>query len=86
MVNKKLQELIVNAENSIHNTLTRYSNSTDSKLVKKASLLSYWLKDYMRMLKKEESFKPAMLKKYKRGDILKVHLGFNIGHEEGGLH
>lgn len=23
---------------------------------------------------------------YKRGEILKVHLGYNIGSEEGGLH
>lgn len=36
--------------------------------------------------KKEETFIPAKSKKYKRGDILQAHLGFNIGCEEGGLH
>ena len=26
------------------------------------------------------------LRRYKRGEIVKVHLGFNVGSEEGGLH
>ncbi|MDE6892680.1 MAG: type II toxin-antitoxin system PemK/MazF family toxin, partial [Lachnospiraceae bacterium] len=31
-------------------------------------------------------FSPSSLKSYKRGDIIKIHLGYNIGSEEGGLH
>lgn len=54
--------------------------------MKKADLISYWIKDYTRYLKGEETFVPSMQENYKRGDIVKVNLGFNIGNEEGGLH
>ena len=70
----------------LNSILSKYSKSNDTKLNKKANLLSYWLVDYLKMIEKEQSFDPHRLKKYKRGDILKVNLGFNIGHEEGGLH
>lgn len=60
--------------------------STDNKHLKKANLISYWLKDYIRYISNEETFSCEKLKKYNRGDIIKVNLGFNIGNEEGGLH
>ena len=53
---------------------------------KKAGLLCYWIDDYIRFLKKEITFNPKKSRKYKRGDIVKVHLGYRIGSEEGGLH
>lgn len=80
------KKLINQAKASVERILSRYSNSKDEKLQKKAILLAYWLKDYTNMIKKEETFKPHFLKKYKRGDIIQVHLGFNVGREEGGLH
>ena len=52
----------------------------------KADKFSYWLEDYVRFLKREVTFQPNSLKRYKRGEIIKVHLGYNIGSEEGGLH
>lgn len=58
----------------------------DKKHKKKVNLLSYWLKDYISYIEQEESFNSSKLKKYSRGDIIKVNLGFNIGNEEGGLH
>lgn len=61
-------------------------NSDVDKNIKKASLLSYWIKDYTDYLIKESSFDPKQGIKYKRGDIVKINLGFNIGNEEGGLH
>ena len=54
--------------------------------MKKANLISYWLKDYIRYIANEETFSSEKLKKYNRGDVIKVNLGFNIGNEEGGLH
>lgn len=60
--------------------------ATDIKHLKKANLISYWLKDYIRYIESEETFSCEKLKKYNRGDIIKVNLGFNIGNEEGGLH
>lgn len=56
------------------------------KTIYKADKLAYWLQDYNRFLSFEDSFNPSYLKTYKRGDIIKVNLGYNIGNEEGGLH
>ncbi|WP_303838649.1 type II toxin-antitoxin system PemK/MazF family toxin [Ruminococcus flavefaciens] len=61
-------------------------NSTDENLHSKADKISYWLEDYARFLDSETSFDVTKFPKYKRGQIVKVHLGFNIGSEEGGVH
>ncbi len=53
---------------------------------KKADLLSYWLEDYSKFLDYEPNFNATSLRRYKRGEIIKAHLGYNIGSEEGGLH
>lgn len=58
----------------------------DSLPEKKGSILAYWIKDYVRFLKKESTFDPQKLVRYKRGSIVKVHLGYRVGSEEGGLH
>lgn len=52
----------------------------------KGKKLAYWLNDYVRFLKNERTFNPKKMIRYKRGSIVKVHLGYNIGSEEGGLH
>lgn len=54
--------------------------------LKKANLLSYWFEDFAKYNLNEKSFNPKLLKKYKRGSIIKANLGFNVGNEEGGLH
>lgn len=64
--------------------LTKYAN--DPSTIDKVDKLSYWLEDYSKMLNFEDDFKPNYLKSYKRGDVVKVNLGYNIGNEEGGLH
>lgn len=79
-------KLIQKALTAVSKHLHNYQSSSNTKFQKKASVLSYWLCDYMRMLKREETFIPGKLKKYKRGEIVKVHLGYNIGSEQGGLH
>jgi len=54
---------------------------------KKAKILTYWINDWNeKFLLKELSFNPYELIKYKRGSIVNIHLGFNIGSEQGGLH
>lgn len=52
----------------------------------KGKKLAYWLNDYVRFLNEESTFSPDHLIRYKRGAIVKVHLGYRIGSEEGGLH
>lgn len=58
-------------------------NNTDQH---KAALLFYWLREYKQLLNREKGFNPNYLKKYNRGDIINVNLGFNPGSEQGGLH
>lgn len=58
----------------------------DYKHMKKANLISYWLKEHTNYLQREETFNSFFLKKYSRGNIIKANLGFNVGNEEGGLH
>lgn len=72
--------------NDLDDYLTGLINSGDSKKEAKADKISYWLTDWARFLNYEERFSPMSLRRYKRGEIIKVHLGFNIGSEEGGLH
>lgn len=52
----------------------------------KAEKISFWILDWINYLDREENFSPKKMLKYKRGSIVKVHLGFNVGSEEGGLH
>lgn len=61
-------------------------DSSNVKDLGKADKLSYWLKDWSTFLDFESQFNPKSLRRYKRGEIVKVHLGFNVGSEEGGLH
>ena len=64
--------------------LLKYINNSET--VSKSDKLAYWLEDYCRYLDFEDKFNPKYLKSYKRGDVIKVNLGYNIGNEEGGLH
>lgn len=53
--------------------------------LKRADLISYWLKDFQQYISQEKSFEASKIKAYKRGDVVKVNLGFNVGSEQGGL-
>lgn len=52
----------------------------------KSEKISYWIKDYINYLKFENIFEPNKNKKYKRGEIVQIHMGFRIGREFGGVH
>ena len=71
---------------SLNNLLEGLINDSSEQHLKKAHLISYWLKDYVRMINFEEQFDPAKNISYKRGNIVKIDFGFNIGAEYGGLH
>lgn len=66
--------------------LESFISSNDDVLLKKTDLLAFWLESYSRYISFESNFKPAMNIAYKRGDVVKVDFGFNIGSEYGGLH
>lgn len=71
---------------SLNKLLEYYINDPSGKHLKKANLISYWIKDYTRFINFEESFEPTRNIAYKRGNIVKLNFGFNIGSEYGGLH
>lgn len=66
--------------------ITNLIASVDPAVRAKADKLSFWIKDYVKFLSFEPQFKANSYKRYKRGDVIKIHLGYNIGSEEGGLH
>lgn len=86
---KTLDQIITHKKSSLRkldNYLDSLINSADNKLKGKADKICYWLEDWTSFLDFEPSFSPKSLRRYKRGEIIKVHLGFNVGSEEGGLH
>lgn len=46
--------------------------------------LAYWIEDYTKFMRLERKVKQFVA--LKRGSVIKAHLGFRIGSEEGGLH
>lgn len=86
---KTKEQLHEHRRNSIHKIdsyLESLIQSEDYRMQSKADKLCYWLNDWTRFLDFESRFNATSLKRYKRGEIIKVHLGFNVGSEEGGLH
>lgn len=79
-MNKHLVNNKERALKDVSELLDRYSGT------KRGHLLSSWLSEYCQFIKREENFKPQFLKRYKRGEIIKVNLGYKIGCEEGGPH
>ncbi len=71
---------------SLNKMLEKFINDSTGNNLKKANLLSYWIKDYVQMISFEDKFDPKRNISYKRGNIVKVDFGFNIGAEYGGLH
>ncbi len=75
-----------NAINVLDHFISDLIDSDDPDIKSKSDKFCYWIEDYIRFLKYERTFTPTSLKRYKRGQVIKVHLGFNVGCEEGGLH
>ncbi len=68
------------------NVFEAFINNPDDKYLKKADLLAYWLETFSGYLLDEQKFDYSKLPSYKRGDVISVNLGFNVGSEQGGLH
>lgn len=83
---KQLTEHKIKAIAELDNYIENLIRSPDSSVNSKADKLAYWIVDYARLLKKEKTFDPKKYISYRRGDIVKIHLGYRIGNEEGGLH
>ncbi len=90
MSKQKTKEEIIQHKKSairaINNLLENYISSESEEYLKKADLISYWTESFAKYISMEESFSPERLKSYKRGDVIKLNFGFNVGSEYGGLH
>lgn len=53
---------------------------------KTKSIFTEWIKVKNSYLKYESTFNPKYLRAYKRGEVIFVHFGFNVGTEYGGAH
>ena len=78
-----IQRLIADALQTLRDFLNDCLSSNDAQKNKRASLLSYWIKNYIQMLRHE---RPQSYRRFQRGDVVKVDFGFRIGSEHGGLH
>lgn len=76
----------ISALNKLNKYIDSLINDPHSRIQGKADKLSYWIEDWSTFLEFENKFSPSSLRRYKRGEIIKAHLGYNVGSEEGGLH
>ena len=83
---QELRDHSFNAIQQISSYIDGLITADDPDSKARGDKFCYWIEDYVKFLRFESQFKPTSLKRYKRGEIIKVHLGYNIGSEEGGLH
>lgn len=77
---------ILHKNNSLQRLDKSFINHIELEEYKKTHLLAYWISDFSDYHDNEKTFDTTKLISFKRGNIIKVNLGFNIGHELGGLH
>ena len=75
-----------NAIKQLNKTFEAFINSPNPKHKKKADLVAYWIESYSKYLLLEEKFDYKSIARYKRGNVISLNFGFNIGSEHGGLH
>lgn len=83
---EKLQSHIDGAMEEIDALLREWSASADPIFQKRAQLLGYWLRDYTKLLRNEDSFRTKSVPRLKRGAVVSVDFGYRIGREFGGRH
>lgn len=86
MTSEELKKHIAEAVGEMERLLTSWMNSSEDADRKRAQLLSYWIKTYTSMIRREQSFNPASIPRLTRRQIVSVDFGFRVGSELGGLH
>jgi len=66
--------------------ITKFRTVVEGLHPKKQALIADWLIKWGRYLSFEDKFEPSRVPRYKRGDVVYVDFGFNVGHEYGGIH
>lgn len=80
------ENAINHKDKSLHRLDISFLKHIDLEEYKKSHLLAYWIDDFSNYHDEERTFDCSKIKVFKRGNIIKANLGFNIGNELGGLH
>lgn len=86
MDSKELIQHCEEAAASIQKMLNDFSQTGERKFTKRAMLIAYWIKTYVRYLRQEDAFAPESVFRLKRGSIIRVEFGYKVGRELGGRH
>ena len=86
MTPKELGTHCAEAIDALKKMFADFSGSDKGKMIKRAMLLAYWVKTYVRYIRAEDSFASQSVFKLKRGSIVRVEFGYRIGKELGGRH
>lgn len=86
IISEAKSEAIAHKDSSLKRLDISFIKHIELAEYKKSNILAYWINDFANYHDDERTFKPSSLKTFKRGDIIKVNLGFNVGTELGGLH
>lgn len=85
-IGEEKSEAIAHKNNALRELDSSFTKHIELHEYKKSNILAYWIEDFSHYHDNERTFDPHSLKRYKRGEIIKVNLGFNVGNELGGLH
>lgn len=81
--NDNIDNIKINSINHKDLSLKRLNQSFEKHIdleeYKKSDILAYWINDFANYHDNEKIFDSTKLKRYKRGNIIKANLGFNIG-------
>lgn len=84
--NSERTNAVIHKDNSLNRLDLSFMKHIDKEEFKKSELLAYWVHDFSVYHDEEQDFDTSRIRTFKRGDIVKANLGFNIGNELGGLH
>lgn len=89
IINNNIENIKINTINHKDLSLKKLNQSFEKHInleeYKKCDILAYWINDFANYHDAERTFDSTKLKRYKRGDIIKVNLSFNIGRRIRGI-
>lgn len=83
-IQKPKEDIKQHCDKSIETLRLFLEETIDTQDPMLADKLAYWIEDYTKFMRKEREIE--YFATFKRGAVIKAHLGFRIGSEQGGLH
>lgn len=74
------------ATTALKELLADFAKSGQEKMIKRAMLIAYWIRTYVKYIREEDSFSSQSVYRLKRGAIVRVEFGYRVGRELGGRH